>query len=585
MGTTPQTTRVGRFCAAAALLAFLLAASPAAAADDFGAGVAGCIRAVLTRPHKSRPAASRPGALFDAERLTAFYAGRRYRPLWVADSRVLPSARELLECIRRADREGLDPADYHLDDLAGLMRGPESVRNPAADPPADFGRWARLDLLLTDAFLGYAAHLTRGRINPRRFGGRRTASGPLPDPATALRTALDSGDVAGTLRSLAPPHAGYRRLKTALQRYRRIAADGGRPRIPDGEMLFPGDSSPRIPLLRQRLLASGDLDSLPTGDGGNRFNEALARALARFQRRHGLPATGTLDAPTLAELNVPVAARIHCIETNLERWRWAPRDLGRRHVEVNVPDFTLRVVEDGRTVLGMRVAVGKPRSPTPVFSSRITYLVINPTWNIPPRIAREDVLPRVQADPDYLADRRIHVFASWRSGAPEIDPRTIDWNAIRPARLTYKLQQEPGPLNELGRLKFMFPNRDAVYLHDTPDHSQFLRARRDLSSGCIRLEKPVELAARLLRDNRGWSRAHIEATIENGREMVVGLKRPIAIHLFYWTAWVDAGGILHFRKDIYGRDGAMARALHRPAPAGTVTTAGRDRHRGARSRF
>ncbi len=569
---------------AAALLAFLLAASPAAAADDFGTAVASCIRSMLTGPHRGRPVNGCPDRLFDAERLTAFYAGRRYRPVWMADHHVLPTAHELLNCIRRANLEGMDPADYHLDDLSGLAGKLRSVRRLAADPP-DFGDWACLDLLLTDAFLGYATHLSLGRVDPRRFGGRRARAGLPPDPATALRTALDSGDIDGTLRSLSPPHGGYLRLKKALGRYRRIAAGGGWPRICEGEMLFPGDSSPRIPLLRRRLLASGDLDSLSQSDGGNRFDDALARALAAFQRRHGLPATGTLDAPTLAALNVPVAARIHSIETNLERWRWAPRDLGRRRVVVNVPDFTLRVVEDGRTVLGMRVAVGKPRSPTPVFSSRITYLVINPTWNIPPRIAREDVLPRVQADPDYLAERRIHVFANWQPGAPEIDPRTIDWNAIRPSRLVYKLQQEPGPLNELGRMKFMFPNRYAVYLHDTPDHDQFLRARRDLSSGCIRLEKPVDLAVRLLKNNRGWSRAHIEATIENGREMVVGLKRPITIHLFYWTAWVDTGGVLHFRKDIYGRDRAMDRALRRPTPARAVTTAGRDQHRGARSRF
>ena len=584
MGTTPQKTRAGRLCAAAALLAFLLAASPAAAADDFGTVVAGGIRSMLTGPQKSRPAGGCPDGLFDADRLTAFYAGRRYRPVWVAGYRVLPAAYELLNCIRQAHLEGMTPADYHLNDLSGLVGELQSARRRTAAPP-DFGDWACLDLLLTDAFLGYATHLSRGRVDPRRFGGRRPRAGLHPDPATALRAALDSGDIDGTLRSLSPPHAGYIRLKKALARYRRIAAGGGWPRIPEGEMLFPGDSSPRIPLLRRRLLASGDLGSPPGSRRGNRFDDALVRALAGFQRRHGLPATGTLDAPTLAALNVPVAARIHSIETNLERWRWAPRDLGRRRVVVNVPNFALRVVEEGRTVLGMRVAVGKPRSPTPVFSSRITYLVINPTWNIPPRIAREDILPRVQADPDYLAERRIHVFASWQPGAPEIDPRTIDWNAIRPSRLAYKLQQEPGPLNELGRMKFMFPNRYAVYLHDTPDHDQFLRARRDLSSGCIRLEKPVDLAARLLKDNRGWSRAQIEATIKNGREKVVGLKRPIAIHLFYWTAWVDAGGVLHFRKDIYGRDRAMDRALHRPAPARAITTAGRDRHRDAQSRF
>ncbi len=584
MSTTLKKLRSRGVLAAATVAIMLATVTVAPAVDEFAMGVAGRIRGELRRPPSSNVAAPSGQRFPAAKRLTAFYAHRRYRPVWVANFGVLPTAAELLARIKTADQEGLDPADYHLRDIAALMADLITGGKPAAGATG-FGHWARLDLLLTDAFLQYAAHLAGGRVDPRDFNAQRPPSSRRPDAAAVLKAALNSGEIGSALGSLAPPHPGYARLKEALGRYRHVAAAGGWSRIPGGDVLCPGDHSPRIPLLRRRLAASGDLQGPRNDSQSKRFSDALARALARFQRRHGLPDTGTLDALTLAALNVPLAERIRQIETNLERWRWLPRDLQRRHVLVNVADFTLAVIEDGRPVVRMRVAVGKPRSPTPVFSSRITYLVINPVWTIPPRIAREDVLPRIKADPEYLRHRKIHVFANWLADAPEIDPRTIDWKAVQPQRLVYKLQQEPGPLNELGRMKFMFPNRFAVYLHDTPDRGQFSRPRRDLSSGCIRLEKPVALATYLLRESPGWTREQIMATIDSGREMVLGLKKPIAIHLFYWTAWVDEDGVLQFRKDIYGRDTAMGRAMHRRPPARAITTAGRDQRPGGQNRF
>ena len=564
--------------------ALLLMTAPAWAADPFGTVVARFIEEEIGQLAPKPVVTRQNGRILATDIIPAFYAGRGYRPVWVADYRLLPTAVDLLENLRDAGHEGLNPADYHIERIAGLAAALADDQH-APVHGIGFYRWAHLDLLLTDAFLLYASHLAFGRVDPQGSDSPSMAFSPRANMAAVLSAALDSGDISGTLKPLAPGQPEYAKLKKALGRYRRVTAGGEWPKIPEGEVLRPGDHSIRIPRLRRRLMASGDLQGPLAAVEVERFGDSLVKALVRFQRRNGLTARGILDSNTLAALNIPLEKRIQQIEYNLERWRWIARDLDRRHILVNVADFSLKVVENGRPVLRMPVVVGKPYSPTPAFSSRITYLVINPVWTIPPRIAREDLLPKIKADPDFLKEQKIHLFASWLPDAPEIDPYTIDWAAVGPDHLPYKLQQDPGPQNELGRMKFMFPNRFSVYLHDTPHRDQFFQPQRDLSSGCIRLEKPVDLATTLLKDSPGWTREKIVDTINRGREMVVGLKTPITIHLFYWTAWVDDTGELQFRKDIYGRDTSLRRALEERTAAEGVTTAGRDRHPGAKNRF
>jgi murein L,D-transpeptidase YcbB/YkuD len=280
-----------------------------------------------------------------------------------------------------------------------------------------------------------------------------------------------------------------------------------------------------------------------------------------FQKRHGLDIDGIVGSKTLGALNVTAAERLRQIEVNMERWRWLPRDLGDRYIRVNIAGFELDVFEAGRQVMNMRAITGRDYRRTPVFSDMMTYLVINPYWNVPWNIAVKDKLPLIRENPDYLAQQKMILMSGWGADVVEIDPSTIDWSEVTPKDFVWRLRQDPGPLNALGRIKFMFPNKFNVYLHDTPSRELFEQAVRTFSSGCIRIEHPVDLAEYLLRGYPEWTRPAILAAIDKGDERTVRLLEPIPVYVLYCTAWVDETGEISFRNDVYGRDGVVADAL------------------------
>ena len=282
----------------------------------------------------------------------------------------------------------------------------------------------------------------------------------------------------------------------------------------------------------------------------------------RFQARHGLKVDGIVGSKTRFALNVPVEDRIRQIRLNMERWRWLPQELGNCHLTVNTADFKLSVVENEQTIKSIRAIVGKIKRPTPVFSQKITYLELNPYWNIPHSIALNDILPRIKKDPIYLADNKIRVFQNWKEDARKLNPESINWDAITKKNFVYKLRQDPANSNALGRIKFVFPNEFSIYLHDTPAHNLFKMKRRTFSSGCIRIEKPVELAAYLLQNNSKWNLEKLVAAVNCKKNKIILLSDPIKIYILYWTAWVDKNGIINFRDDIYGRDRRLDIALN-----------------------
>jgi murein L,D-transpeptidase YcbB/YkuD len=343
-------------------------------------------------------------------------------------------------------------------------------------------------------------------------------------------------------------------LESALAHYQQLAAQGGWPQVPVGPALHEGDMDERLPLLRERLVASSDLPA--SASQGVLFDEILTEAVRRFQARHGLTADGVVGTKTLTELNVPISKRIRQLAASLERCQPLPSLLEPRHILVNIADFTLKLYEDGKLRLSMPVIVGKTYRQTPVFNGRISSLVLNPSWEVPHSIATKDLLPKIQKKPEYLGQAHFRVFRGWKPGE-EIDPAGIDWPNLSPSRFPYRLRQEPGPDNALGRVKFLFPNPYDVYLHDTPAQELFQKDARTFSSGCIRLARPLDLAVYLLQGTPLGSMEALTAALSREKTQSVAIPSPIPVHIAYMTAWVDREGVIQFRRDIYNRDPAL----------------------------
>ena len=499
--------------------------------------------------------------IYESVVLPGFYERRLYRAAWSDERGPTRLADDLVGALRRADLEGLRSEDYHVPGIAAVLAAARA--DARSDSARDPDRLAELDLLLTDAFLVYGTHLLAGRVNPETLRPEWLANRRSVDIAAVLEAALTSGNVAGMLESLVPPQSGYRRLREALARYRAVAARGGWLAIPDRPALRRGDRGPAVAALRERLRLE---DGLGIGPDGELFDEALEQALRTFQRRHGLAADGAVGAATRAELNVRVERRVEQLELNLERWRWLPEDLGRRHIIINIPAFQLEVVEEEAVLLATRVVVGRRYHRTPVFSDTMRYIVLNPYWHVPRGIAAEELLPEVRQDPSYLARHKLRVFPSSDPDAREVDPTTVDWSAITPATFSFQLRQDPGPLNALGRVKFMFLNKFNVYLHDTPARPLFERPRRDFSHGCVRIQNPIELAVYLLRRDPRWNRDVLLSALDDAVDRTVPLPEPMPIHILYWTAWADRDGTIQFRRDIHGQDALLWKALRAAPP-------------------
>ncbi|MGD2187425.1 MAG: L,D-transpeptidase family protein [Desulfobacterales bacterium] len=497
--------------------------------------------------------------------LPTFYERRAYRPAWVNEKGPLLQTKSFLNAIQEAEAEGLRPQDYHLDKIKHLLsemrQTPKIYKSPNPRLLVD------LDLLLTDAFLILGSHLVSGRINPERIDPQWFVSRREADLLQVLEEALASAEIEKALKSLLPLHGGYERLRKVLALYRKIAENGGWPNVPEGPKIQKGDRSDHISILRQRLAAEGFIDN-PASIASPIFDDQLDQALKKFQIQNGLEPDGVLGKQTIKTLNITTDERLRQIIVNMERWRWLPQDLGSRYILVNIAGFYLNVIENQKPLMDMRVVAGKPYRRTPVFSDKITYLVLNPYWAVPKTIAEKDILPKVKKDPAFLENQKFKIFQGWGADTQEIDPRTVDWQAVTAADLKLRFRQDPGPQNALGRVKFMFPNQFDVYLHDTPSRELFAKARRDFSSGCIRVEKPLELAEYLLRNESDWPSEKIRLALmgDESVETTVKLPEPVNIHILYWTVWVGKDDLIHFGADIYDRDKALHEALQEPPP-------------------
>lgn len=479
-----------------------------------------------------------------AAALQRFYTGRGFTPVWsLIDRRRIGG---LLEAIEESLRHGLDPADYHLQAIRKLL----SANSEDAASVVD------LELLASDAWLMLASHYAVGRLNPRQVDNQWHASRKSFDAVQALEQAVKENALTSALRRLLPTQAGYRRLVELLARLR---SQPDWPAVSVKGALKAGTTATGIAALQRRLLAAGDLVVGKTPN--DLYDEVTEAALKDFQRQHGLNPDGVIGAGTAAALNATRQQRIRQVMVNLERWRWLPEQLGKRHIRVNIADFSVEAWEDGRPALTMKAIIGRDYRQTPVFSGNMSYLVFNPYWEVPPSIAVKDKLPLLRNDPGELLRSGFEVLARSGLDSGPVDSASINWNAVDSSAFPYRLRQKPGPQNALGRVKLMFPNPYNVYLHDTPERHLFDKDNRAYSSGCIRVQKPLELVVWVLAGQAGWNLERVGQTVASGETKTVSVSPNIPVHIEYRTAWVDNEGKPYFRADIYGRDERVDKAL------------------------
>jgi L,D-transpeptidase YcbB len=470
---------------------------------------AGKIDRVIDRKNERKP-------------IETFYAAHEFAPLWIENGAVNARGKAAIARLKQADADGLDPSDYRIPDFAAAL-SPETQ--------------ADAELRLTMAVLTYARHAQTGRVHYSRVSADIIYNLAPPEPAEVLAKMADAKDAGEALVSYNPPHEGYRALREKLAEARGRSGDSGPARIDSGPVLKVGMQDARVPLLRERLGVAGDGENTT-------FDKPLAEAVKKFQRAHDLSGTGTLNSATINALNGPRRDRdADVIIANMERWRWLPRDLGKAYVMVNIPEYTLRVVNNGTLAWKTRVVVGKPSMPTPLLSETMKFITVNPTWNVPPSIIQNEYLPALQQDPTALERIGLKVEHN-RDG-------------------TIHVYQPPGDRNALGRIRFNFPNKFLVYQHDTPDKHLFANEKRAYSHGCMRVQDPLKYGEVLLSialPKEGYTQERLRRMFGSA-EQNINFPTPIPVHLTYQTAFVDEAGKLVIREDIYGRDARVLAAL------------------------
>jgi murein L,D-transpeptidase YcbB/YkuD len=492
------------------------------------------------------------------EQIKRLYESANFVPLWIKGDQPTSQATYLIETLRASRLKGLNPSDYDAESLATKSR---SLKGASAVAEASF------DASLTQATMRYISDLRIGRVNPKHLKVDIDVQSKKYDlPEFIAQQVVSAGNLQSVLDQIEPPYSGYRRIESTLKQYLDLAAKGDGAKVPGGtKAIAPGDAYAGTAQLAERLRLIGDLPQTGSFDS---YSGALVEGVKHFQARHGLATDGKLDAATLRELNTPLSARVQQIDDALERWRWMPTEFQQPPVLVNIPEFRLRAYsEDHQLALSMNVVVGKAApTQTPVFTDDIRFIVFRPYWNVPPGILRRTVIPGIMKNSGYLARERFEVTDS--SGRL-VSPNDDLVEGLRSGK--YFVRQKPGPTNALGLIKFMFPNTYSVYLHSTPSTELFSRSRRDFSSGCIRLEKPAELANVLLRNQldgqQPWTLALVQTAMDSGRDnRQVNLAVKIPVLILYVTAVAEEDGTVHFFDDIYGHDKRLNALLAKGRP-------------------
>lgn len=480
------------------------------------------------------------------------YQLRDYNLIWSDGEEYNQNARELYEVISSAEEFGLNPIDYDDKTIAYFL-------GSKIDDPTII---SKSDVTFSHAFVKLANHIDSGKFTSSTITDEQNLLLEI------LNDAVNGNSVTIALESLQTTSTNYASTVPTLKRYRALSSidENFEPIKLHSKSLTVGSRSAEITKLRKRLYDLGDYNSNDLINEeldlqSDLLDESLTLAISRFQLRHGLKADGILGKQTIREINTPISYRIKQLELNLERARQLPELSEGRHLVVNIPDYSLYLVNNGERVYESRVVVGKTKHKTPVLTSELTQIVLNPYWNIPKSISNNEILPKVLLDPDYLNKNNMKVLSTINNQSQIINPETIDWTNIDFYKAPLRIRQDPGVKNSLGKVKFIFPNNYSVYLHDTPSRKLFKRDRRAFSHGCIRLEDPIGLAKILLSTSNQAS-DHVDNLIQRKKRKTLKFAQPIPIHITYMTAWVNEQGIVNFRPDIYKRDSQIASNLY-----------------------
>ncbi|MFV8378451.1 L,D-transpeptidase family protein [Flavobacterium sp. LB3R33] len=467
---------------------------------------------------------------FNSKTLSDFYKSTNYRTTWQSvDSRKI-----ILAALLKSDEEGLNPEDYNVKTLIDFEKKSATLND------ADL---AKYDILLTESFQKYISHLTNGTLNPIKLYKNWDLKENFIDINETLTDLLNNDSLADKIEQLKPNHIVYKRLKTALKLINTFPKDNFKV-LKIAEIISPNDTNPSIINIKKRLTYWKELQ--PQDSLTSIYDEETMLAIKKFQNRHGLAADGIIGPATIASLNFSKKQRIQQIIVNLERWKWYPKEMGKEYIIINIPDYRLTLIKDKDTLRSHRVIVGRAKRKTPILSSRLTQVVFNPTWTVPPTILREDVIPAILKNRSYLTESNIKIYD--RNGGI-VSPH--EWHLSQAK--SYRYVQSPGTFNSLGMVKIIFPNRFSVYLHDTNHRDYFDKIDRSLSSGCVRVDNPLELTEYLLNDSVNWNLEKITEILQSEKTKFVKIKKEVSFQLLYWTAWSENNKLI-FRDDIYNLD-------------------------------
>lgn len=535
--------------------------------------------------------------LISKKNLNDYYFTNDFKPYWVEEKGVKNIAFSLLDKIKN------DPVlKPHANKLFRLDEVISTLNTLDKSNDKYFFNLAKIDFMLTELFDRYVTYLTKGSIKWSAFEEKLAeleketeikASwdkySSNENPKLLLKKVIERNDLLGVLKEIDFNYPQVKELILAIDELEKVSSKGGYTKVPEFKSLKVGDISEYLPILRKRLFESQDLNtqcqntintqglitnSINTNGNDvdetnpeieklstnceNIFDEDLKNAVISFQKKHGLFADGVVGLKTQKFLNISADKKISIIRLNLERMRWLPRDLGEKYLLINVPEYRLRLYENNNIVLNMAVIVGDTKFPTPIFSDKMSYIVLNPSWNIPDSIAKNEIIPKLLKDPNYLAEKGIDIYAGWNGSPEKVDSKDVIDSAILEDEeylRNFRFSQTSNEDNPLGRMKFMFPNKHSVYIHDTPAKSLFANSRRAYSHGCIRLSKPEELLSIIANEDKNLNIEKVNEILSSKvSEKSIGLDKKIPIHIIYLTSWVDENGVLQFREDIYNFD-------------------------------